>query len=189
MESLPSLKFVYQDRSISQLSIGSRTTGGSDTVPSGRRTGLLFTSPLWLLWQPNHTRQAAPTFLAGPPAFLHDQICSSSQAFPSSLSHSELVHLCLAFTETTGETAENVGLGLDAYDKDMRARKYRHQLNAWKKHAMNAGFPCTPAFFVDGRTFETQPDPFELDARSQVEIDRNKDKYTVVEKPNPRSML
>lgn len=71
------------------------------------------------------------------------------------------------------ETAKKVGLNLKQYDKDMAAHKYRDQLAAWKKQAIDAGLTGTPTFFVNGRRFEMQPEIFPLESRIAMELDRD----------------
>jgi protein-disulfide isomerase len=71
------------------------------------------------------------------------------------------------------EIARKVGLNMKQYEADMAARKHLDVLTGFKKQALDAGLTGTPAFYVNGRVFNMDPDMFGLEPRLEMELDRD----------------
>jgi protein-disulfide isomerase len=77
------------------------------------------------------------------------------------------------FTPTVlAEIAKKVGLNTKQFEADMSARKHLDLLTRFKKQALDAGLTGTPTFYVNGRVFNMDPDMFGLEARLEMELDR-----------------
>ena len=74
--------------------------------------------------------------------------------------------------EVLRQLAKEVGLDLKRFDKEMAAHTHAAKLAHFMAQFAAAGLDGTPAFFVNGRRFEMEPQVFGLQTRLQMELDR-----------------
>jgi protein-disulfide isomerase len=75
--------------------------------------------------------------------------------------------------EVLRQIAGKVGLDMKRFNQDMAKHTHQKTLEKFMDRFNKAGLDGTPAFFINGRRYEMEPTVFALDARIQMELDRN----------------
>jgi protein-disulfide isomerase len=75
--------------------------------------------------------------------------------------------------DTLKKLAQKAGLDVVRFEREMTARAYKDAAAAIKQEGQDVGVLGTPAFFVNGRPFDFDPDLYTFADRFELELDRN----------------